>query len=203
MAATSKARIQLDQIDRAIATARKRAAREVRPVGRAIHARMSERFAAERYANSGGRVVNLGSNTVKWNRRKAILGLDPRRGHASRSLSRAIKSRSSFITLPTGFRIDISVGATVTNYKLRTSRARKGKPATYRRGKVIEYLAHYVDRKAPGLGSISTEDREDINEAIGRAVAKALAPLRERAAVAGAADMQRVELRIEQFGLKL
>lgn len=60
--------------------------------GDALQERIAESFAGERVAGSS----TLGANTPEWNMYKARKGLDPRRGHATNNLQRALSARRLF-----------------------------------------------------------------------------------------------------------
>lgn len=60
--------------------------------GRALQDSIAESFAGERVAGSS----QLARNTQAWNQRKAEKGLDPRRGHATNRLQRALDGKPLF-----------------------------------------------------------------------------------------------------------
>ena len=140
-------RLQLNQITRANASARAVVAKAVQDQGRDEVQFLAARFEGEKYFDRAGGSRTLGRNTKRWNERKASLGLDPRRGHASGALQASFNDAGAFKPTPYGFIFDLSLTSRVSKVGKRTQ------PTSV-------YLPHYSRQKAGGaIGRFGTPQR--------------------------------------------
>ena len=194
--------------------------RKLQAEGRRIHAEMASAFEGERYADEGGKVHQIKSYGGAWGDYKSEHGLDLRRGHARIGIAKAVKSKAGFIPTPSGFRVDYKIAAAgiVTREKAseRSKRRRawakgpmfgKGSRNT-KRGRlhtflVSAYIRHFEQAKAPGLGSLSREQRQRL-ETIARVESeKHLRNLSQSVSRLGRRTQAKVALRLQELGLTI
>lgn len=140
------------------------AIRAIRKQGRIEHRNMYAMFENERYAGVDGVVRRLGSISLAWVARKLMLTGEPRRGHFTQGIARSIKSRRAFIVQDGGFDIDITAPNITTRVPGALKKKRRGK-RKHKRVLVNAYLSYYARAKAPGLGSLSTQQLARIDAA--------------------------------------
>lgn len=179
--------------DRALRTVERVMVKAAQLEGRKVHKRNARRFARGQFANRQGLLKRLGDYGPKWGKRKRRLKLDLRRGVAGKGILKTTESPKGYIRRPDGFVIDytkpditITRRATLGKSKRAIAGRRiiegKGKAravvgigvkiqTTNRRSfRVNNYLGHYADAKAPGLGSITDRDAEAIDKVAADAV---------------------------------
>lgn len=193
--AESGATRSLREFEKAVRGIKRVMVRAVQVEGKRVHKRNARRYARSQYANRRGGLKRIKSYGVKWGKRKAQLGLDKRRGVARKGILKTVKSPKSFRKTDNGFvidyeRPDITVTGRATLGKSKRSIAGKriieGKGAarqvigigvkfqnTNRRSfRVNNYIGHFADQKAPGLGSITRKDEKAIDKEAVEAVDK-------------------------------
>ena len=134
--------------------------------GRLLPRDIQRLFDRERYANEKGRIVKLKNFGPRWGATKSRVKFDSRRGHATKTASRAIGDRRSFGKLREGFVIDIDKTA-------KRWRADYRKLGRRRRIRVSMYLQHYVDAKAPGFLSLGEKQKANMEQAVAREIVDA------------------------------
>lgn len=128
----------------------------LRKDARAAVADIHRLYGSEKYVNAGGVVQELLPNQNAYNTAKIRRGGDPRKGHDTLAANRYFKA-GSFVTV-------------------------KGGALTIDMDGAPEYVKHYLAKKAPGFGHISTPSIERIIEKAFRAVDRILAQLLTRRA---------------------
>lgn len=105
---------------------------------------------AESFFDESGALTPLGEVSPEWQATKAKLGLDFRKGHGTGTTAMAIDDPAAIVETEDGFVYDVSLASSLV--------------APYPGGAVSlsEYLKHYTDQKAPGLGGFSEEANEEI-----------------------------------------
>lgn len=134
-----------------------------------IPAGVSAEFGRERYADAQGNLQPLKPYSPEWGRYKMRRSLDMRRGHGTRGISKALGNKASIVETRTGFAYDPRVPA-----RRLVARYPRRKPVP-----VIEYLDYYNDAKAGSLGSLSREQRKELQRVLERELDKALRPIRQ------------------------
>jgi hypothetical protein len=184
---------QLEAFQTAVERVRTEGIKKLISVGRKEWRGMHADFIAEKYADAAGNIRSLGPITERWRKRKVALGKLENRGRFSNGIERTIKSRKSFIPIegpPAGFDIDLLAPDLTTRVPLRVPDSKLGPKS--KRVKVNEYLAFYEEQKAPGLGSLSTDAMDRINDAVDKAQERALKRLRNITISAAKGGRERV-----------
>jgi hypothetical protein len=177
--ATSSANASAADFQRALKAIRALKIKETQRVGKIVAKRIGTRFSVGQFAGVGGKIAPLGKYGNAWRLRKIQLKLDLRRGVARKGILKQVSSGQIFAPLADGFDIDIKRPALIV-----TGNARLGKRPTFLFAKrtggkvkkrkhtgtkesffVNDYIDHYANAKAPGLGLLSTRDLLDIQEA--------------------------------------
>lgn len=143
-----------------------------------LPAEMRRMFDRELYADLSGRVLELGRISPGWRAFKARFGLDSRRGHATGALAAVMGSQRLVKSTAKGFDVDVL-------------RASAGRTTTYpsdegpRRVTVSGYVQDYARRKAPTLGQMSTQMRNELERAVLKSVEPLIRNLRSSVAITG------------------
>jgi hypothetical protein len=186
--ATQGARRTLRQFERAAAQVQKKAIAAAQVEGKRAHLAMARRYLQEQYANAAGAEVRIKNYGAAWRARKARLGLRMERGQARRGVYKQVRSPLGFVKIERGFTIDLErPGLTVTGRATLSSATRTInttrnnrlgvlgfviKKTNRRSFYVNDYLAFFSAAKAPGLGSITQNERRAINDAARQAVTR-------------------------------
>lgn len=209
----------LRAFERALATIRRQMVKAAQGQGRLVFRNMHANFARGIYANRAGQLVPIRPFGPKWKRRKQKLKLDPRRGIARKGILKQIRSPKAFIKNANGFVIDLekpdlTITGRATVGKSRRNVAGKRiignldgvrqvigiavkKQVTNRRSfRVSNYLGAFADKKAPGLGSISTADERSIQDAVTEAAREHLRSVRGASRVLSRQAAAKLELKI-------
>jgi len=172
---------ELETIKLAVDTVQKRAVRAAQKWAKQVPKQMQSLFNAENYAGGDGSISPLGSYGPRWGARKAALGLDLRRGHASLGISRALGRPTLVANESDGFSVDVL-------------RASRGVITQYPRGKrtpgvrrvgVIEYVLLYAKSKANGLGNLTDAQKADLDKTVLAVIKPLIENLRRSAARTG------------------
>ena len=210
---TADAEDILEAFDRALKIALSRAVKKVQKEGPMMVKEMRRFFDRQLYATVKGKISRLGRISAKWRKRKAALGLDLRRGHAGGGLSKAVGHRTNYKRTSNGFVINLKQGAYATRSRIRTR-----KPGSKGRGRrrladlrsnpsvksvrVIGYIGHYEEQKAPGLGSLTKDQRKKLEKVAKDELEKVLAKVRQSARKAGQFFDVELKIRIDRLGLE-
>lgn len=191
--AASGAAKELRDFERAVKALRKRVVRGAQQRARTTQKRMVARY--ERlglFADRRGALRKIRPFGQKHRKRKRQLKLDMRRGIMRKGVLKTIKSPRAILRTPGGFIFDLKApGITVTGRATvgKSKRSLAGKRIISGKGKsravigigvkvqvtnrrsfrVNSYIDHFADSKAPGLGTLSREDIQDLDEAAQKA----------------------------------
>lgn len=182
----------LARFRRAVATVEARAVQAAHVAGKRAHKAMYDRYGAGQYANKAGNVTNIKPFGKAWATRKARLNLDPRPGVARKGILKQIRSPLGFAKAPKGFVIDLKAPALTITGRATVGRSRRAIAVakgtsraagvtgvkfslTNRRSFFVnDYIDHFTDDKAPGLGSLADDDRAAVGAAVRDALQKHL-----------------------------
>jgi|GEM_PF-3077968 len=172
---------ELQTIKLAVDAIQKRAVRAAQKWSKGVPKQMQALFDAETYADASGETRILGDYGMAWRARKARLGLDLRKGHASLGISRALGRPTLVANEAEGFSVDaLRAARGVTTQYPRGVRT----PGVRRVG-VIEYIILYAASKAPGLVGLTAKQRADLEKAVLEAIKPLVENLRRSAARTG------------------
>lgn len=180
----------LAQLERTIPTLKRRLIRAVQIEGKRAHLRMYERYSKSRFADSDGMLQSISPFGAAWAKRKRRLRLDSRRGVARKGVLKQIRSPLGFVKHPQGFTIDLLrpaltiTGRATVGKSLRALHSKKRakelaaigamgvvfKTTSKRSFAVNDYMPHFADAKAPGLGTLARADVAALNKATRDAV---------------------------------
>lgn len=165
---TRKAKRQLNKMRKKVDRLEKVAIREYQVEGWKIHQELANFFAAQKYYPAGkNKLKKLKANKRSWQKRKAKLGLDLRRGHAGGTLQKAASARQSFIKNKQGW----TISWPRANFK---GRKRKG----YKPGPVNTYFKHYNSKKAESsLGKPAPKQMTRAQKAVFKRIQKGIKKL--------------------------
>ena len=179
----------LRDFERALKTIKRVMVKAAQVEGRKAFKRMGARYATSAYANRRGVLGRIKPYSARHGKRKRALKLDMRPGVMRKGILKTIQSPKAFIKTDGGFIIDlekpdITITGRATLGKSQRNLAGKrligkldGKrqvigisikaQVTNRRSfRVNNYIGHFADRKAPGLGSITTGDERKLIDAV-------------------------------------
>ena len=210
----------LASFERVLAKMRATIIRKLQAEGKRIHREMAGAFEGERYADEGGKVHQIKSYGGAWGKYKSAHGLDMRRGHARTGIAKAIKSSAGFIPSPVGFTIDYKAAAAGLTVRERAGErskrrrawvkgpmfgkgSRKTKRGRLRTFIVSEYLRHFEQAKAPGLGSLTKEQRARLENIARVETEKSLGRLSQSVSRLGRKTQAKVALKLRDVGLTI
>lgn len=218
---------ELKQFKNALAGVDRRAVRGIQQGAHDLRKSFANRYGLlALYSDSRGVLRRIRMYGVEWGKRKAKLTLDMRPGVARKGVLKTLQSPRIIITVPRGFVFDLmepdltitgrsTVGRSARNLAGRRIIEGKGKSrqvvgmgvtrrVTNRSSfRVNNYIDHFAQLKAPGLGSIATSDLGKLMDA---AVQAALNDLRkvQRSqgfhGAAGKAEVVKFVIRLTQEG---
>jgi hypothetical protein len=205
---------------RALTGVRRIMIKAVQLEGREVHKRNARRYARGQYADRSGALRSIRPYGPQHAKRKARLRLDMRPGVMRKGILKTMQSPLGFVRRPDGFMIDLNLpNITVTGRATvgKSKRAIAGKRVLAGRGKnrkvvaigvnilktnrrsfrVNDYIGHFADAKAPGLGNITMADQRAINKAGKEAIEKHLQTIQgaSRALSARAAIKLKLDVR--------
>lgn len=168
------AKDQLRAFDIAITKVFNQGVKKLQKAGRKSHKKLADIHWVEAHVDVEGRVRPLGQISSKWVKRKLALGKEAARGRFTKGLFRTIKSNKSFAKTKTGFVIDLKkpnltvtvprfIPASERKFKL-SKEARKARGSGSKRVAINDYIDHYEEQKAPGLGNIPARDLVRMNK---------------------------------------
>lgn len=172
---------ELETIKLAVERIQREAVRAAQKWAKKLPSEVQALHSSERYADQAGSVRPLGKIQPRWVSRKVALGLDPRRGHASLGISRALGSPRLVQNTPSGFDVDALRAARGITTKYPRGVRTKG----FRRVNVGEYIAWYAAQKAVGLVSLTKEQRQSLENTVLKAIEPLITGLRQSAARTG------------------
>lgn len=157
--------------------------------------KLSQLYEKEKYANATRQEVMLGRTSRRWRQRKLALGKDVRRGHFTLAISKAIRSPQAILKDENGFTYDIAraptTGTVAGRRKSKGRRARKS-----RKNRVRDYVRHYEQKKAPGLGTLPKSAINLLDDAVHKATARKLKNIRKSAQRPGNEFLIDIELKL-------
>lgn len=210
----------LAQLERTIPTLKRRTIRAVQLEGKRAHLCMYQRYAQSRFANKEGVLQSIAPFGAAWGQRKRRLRLDPRRGVARKGILKQIRSPLGFIKHPSGFTIDLLrpaltiTGRATVGKSLRALHTQKRAKALAALGAmgvvfqqsakrsfaVNDYMSHFADAKAPGLGTLARADVVAIRKAVRDAVRERIARVKGTARAALTAEAaSKLVLRLDRI----
>jgi len=201
--AASGATRDIKKFERALAQLRRRGVRAIQQEAQVMRKTMANRYQRlGLYADKRGALRRIRKPGKKWNDRKKDLKLDPRPGIARKGVLKTLQSPRVISKRTHGFVYDLKIPAITV-----TGRATLGKSERNVAGKRImggtgktrsvigtavkrmvtnrrsfavnSYIDHFADMSAPGLGSLSGEDKKKLDRVALEAVNKHLADLGE------------------------
>lgn len=193
----------LGAFNAALGKVKERAVRALHSNARKAQKKLHDLFEREKFATVTRRTKKLGAYGSRWRKRKAQLGYDLRRGHASGRMSRAINATSAIRRNDEGFDLDIKASAAQTRAaaprRISRRRSRNKKPRA--QSNVAAYLKYYERQKAPGLGTLPKSAVNLLQKAVDRATVKQLTRIRQSARRPGQEFF--VDINIELGGLEV
>lgn len=212
----------LREFRKALAGLKRISVKAVQLAGRDAHKRNARRYARGQYADNRGGLVRIKPYSAKHGKRKAALKLDLRRGVMRKGILKTMQSPKAFIRLQNGFTLDLEApNLTVTGRATigKSKRALAGKRILEGKGKdrrvvaigvkvqktnrrsflVNNYLDHFTDQKAPGLGNITRSDERDIEKRRREAVDQHLATIQGAAGVLARKDAKRLSIDVRRM----
>lgn len=201
--AASGATRDVKKFERALAQLKRRGVRAIQQEAQTMRKTMANRYQRlGLYADKRGVLRRIRKPGKKWQDRKKALKLDPRPGIARKGVLKTLQSPRIIVKTTRGFIYDLkqpditvtgraTLGKSKRNVAGKRLLGGKGKDrkvigtavkrmVTNRRSfRVNNYIDHFADISAPGLGSLSGEDKKELDRAALAAVNKHLADLGE------------------------